>query len=252
MSSLLVGPSPPWRGAPAFIIEHPTEGLIAFDLGLSHQVAEHGEDAIAPPLGWLMESRGRVGLTLEHQMDEANLPILAVGYAVISHLHGDHLGVAGEMARAVFVGGANTRAGIAGTEESPFQGESGPEWVEFSSTNVGAPPIALPKAKASAEIGPFKSAIDLLGDGSVILIATGGGHTDEDVMMLVNLPGGPVLLTGDAVVHFDWLAIRRRRANRQRSHSCGRHPKYGSNASRHGRRPDHSRSRPPNSWACAR
>ena len=52
---------------------------------------------------------------------------------------------------------------------------------------------------------PFDSSVDLFGDGSVRLIR-GGGHTQEDVMALVALPGGPALLTGDAVVHRDWLA----------------------------------------------
>ena len=31
------------------------------------------------------------------------------------------------------------------------------------------------------------------------------GHTDGDLAAIVQLPGGPVLLAGDAVVHFDWL-----------------------------------------------
>jgi len=96
MSSLLVGPAPPWRAAPAFIIEHPNHELIAFDLGLSHEVAERGEEAIPPPVGWLMESRGHVGLTLEDQMREEGLSPQDVGYVVLSHLHEDHTGVAAE------------------------------------------------------------------------------------------------------------------------------------------------------------
>ena len=52
---------------------------------------------------------------------------------------------------------------------------------------------------------PFDGALDLFGDGSVEVIP-GGGHTHEDLMLLVALPEGPVLLTGAAVVHRDWLA----------------------------------------------
>jgi glyoxylase-like metal-dependent hydrolase (beta-lactamase superfamily II) len=54
---------------------------------------------------------------------------------------------------------------------------------------------------------PFERNFDLFGDGCVRLIP-GGGHTHEDVMALLALPQGPVLLAGDAVVHFDWLGAQ--------------------------------------------
>jgi N-acyl homoserine lactone hydrolase len=196
MSSLLVGPSPPWRAAPAFVIEHPSRGLVAFDLGLSHEVAEHGEEALSPPVRWLMESRGRLGLTLEAQMAEVGLSPSDVEHVVISHLHEDHTGVASEFAAALFVAGPGTRERMIESGHSPFRSSVVPEWRE-----VGA------EGEGSAErIGPFDFALDLFADGSLLIIPGGGGHTSEDIMMLVNLTSGPVLLTGDAVVHFDWLA----------------------------------------------
>ncbi len=191
MSSLLVGPNPPWRAVPAFVIEHPTRGLIVFDLGLSEEVAEHGEAAIPAPVGWLMESRGRPGFTLDAQMRDAGLDPAEVTTIIISHLHGDHLGVAGSFRHARFWAGRDTRHVITG-DGSPFRGGPPPNWSEFDfGTNL-------------RPLGPFGAAIDLLGDGSV-LVLRGGGHSPEGVMALVNLPSGPVLLTGDAVVHHDWL-----------------------------------------------
>ncbi len=197
MSSLLVGPAPPWRAAPAFIIEVPGRGLVAFDLGLSHEVAELGEKAIPPPVGWLMESRGRPGFTLDFQMKEDGLSPEDVHTVILSHLHGDHTGVAEEFAQASFVAGPGTRERFLEGPDAPFDPARLPEWREFG---VGA----VDRAR-TVRLGPFEAAIDLFGDGSIHLIAA-GGHTDEDVMALVNLPRGPVLLTGDAVVHFDWLA----------------------------------------------
>lgn len=193
MSSLLVGPAPPWRAVPAFVVEHPTHGLIVFDLGLSHDVAEQGEGALPAPMGWLMESRGRVGWTLETQMVEAGLAIRDVEQVVISHLHEDHTGVASEFAHAAFLAGPGTRSRMIEGSHSPFDHDAIPEWRE------------IPFEKEGEPIGPFDSAVDLFGDGSIQLIA-GGGHTPEGVMMLVNLESGPVLLTGDTVVHHDWLA----------------------------------------------
>ncbi len=195
MSSLLVGPSPPWRAVPAFVIEHPSRGLVAFDLGLSHEVAEHGEEAISPPVGWLMESRGRLGLTLEAQMREAGLSPNDVKHVVISHLHEDHTGVADELAHAVFIAGPGTRERMVEGRHSAFHSGVVPEWRE----------IVFEKEENAARIGPFDAGIDLFGDGSILLISGGGGHTSEDLMVLVNLESGPVLLAGDAVVHFDWL-----------------------------------------------
>ncbi len=195
MSSLLVGPSPPWRAAPAFVIEHPDRGLVVFDLGLSHEVAEHGEEAIAPPVGWLMESRGRPGLTLEAQMREAGLSPDDVKHVVISHLHEDHTGVADEFAHAVFIAGPGTRERMVEGSHPAFHSGVVPEWRE----------VAFEEEDDVAGIGSFESSIDLFGDGSILLISGGGGHTSEDLMALVNLETGPVLLTGDAVVHFDWL-----------------------------------------------
>ncbi len=196
MSSLLVGPSPPWRAAPAFVIEHASRGLVAFDLGLSREVAERGEKALSLPVRWLMESRGRPGLTLEAQMLEAGLSPDDVEYVVISHLHEDHSGLAGEFAEAHFIGGPGTRVRMIEGVHSPFHSGVVPEWREVGAEEEGS----------LAGVGPFDRAIDLFADGSILIIPGGGGHTREDIMMLVNLASGPVLLTGDAVVHFDWLA----------------------------------------------
>jgi len=206
MSSLLVGPAPPWRAAPAFVIEHPGRGLVAFDLGLSHEVAERGEQALSPPVRWLMKSRGRVGLTLEAQLREAGLAPDAVETVVISHLHEDHTGVADAFSRAVFIGGPGTRERVTSRRHTPFRSGVSPDWREVAFADDGEDAAGFQGAGRSAPIGPFGSGIDLFGDGSILLIATGGGHTREDLMALVNLATGPVLLTGDAVVHFDWLA----------------------------------------------
>jgi N-acyl homoserine lactone hydrolase len=200
MSSLLVGPAPPWRAAPAFVIEHPTRGSVVFDLGLSHELAEHGEKALAPPVAWLMESRGRLGLTLEAQMKEDGLSPDEIMYVVVSHLHEDHTGVADEFREAVFIAGPGTRERMIEGGHSPFRSGVVPDWQEVLSGDEG-----FQAEGRLRNIGPFESGIDLFGDGAIILILAGGGHSAEDLMALVNLTSGPVLLTGDAVVHFDWL-----------------------------------------------
>lgn len=184
MSPLLVGANPPWRPASAFVIEHPREGLVVFDLGLSQAVAQQGEAALGVPMRWLFKSRGRVGRTLEAQMRETGLEPSAVRWVIVSHLHADHLGAAPAFVTATFVGGA-------GASGHRFDTIVQPRWRDIDFAR-GEP---LP---------PFDRAVDLFGDRSVLLIQ-GGGHTPEDVMALLALPGGPALLAGDAVVHREWL-----------------------------------------------
>ncbi len=186
MSRLLVGQARPWRPAPAFVVEHPGHGLLVFDCGLSPEVARQGESALAFPLPWLMESRGAAGRTLDAQMSEAGLEPARVETVVISHLHEDHTGAARSFANATFIGGPGT-AGVV------LPGEFRPMWRELTDTDFTVP------------WAPFGKAMDLFGDASVLLLR-GGGHAAEGLMALLALPGGPVLLAGDAVVHLEWLA----------------------------------------------
>jgi N-acyl homoserine lactone hydrolase len=186
MSSLLVGSTRPWRPAPAFVLEHPREGLVVFDCGLSPEVAREGEAALGAPMRWLFESRGKPGRTLDAQMLEAGLDPSLVRWVVISHLHVDHVGAAFAFPGATFVGGA-------GTAGHALPGGFTPSFREIAFEGDREP------------FPPFDASIDLFGDGSFRLLR-GGGHAREDLMALIALPSGPALLTGDAVVHRDWLA----------------------------------------------
>lgn len=188
MSSLLVGDQRPWRPAPAFVIEHPVQGLVAFDTGLSPAVAREGEAALPIPMRWLFESRGAPERTLDAQMRPLGLEPESVRWVVLSHLHEDHTGALGAFPNARVVAGVER----AGWERAAFR--------------PGGP-------------APFDEHADLFGDGSVILLR-GGGHATEDVLALVALEGGWALLTGDAVVHRDWLAsddVQRVAVDRERA-----------------------------------
>jgi len=188
MSALLVGEQRPWRPAPAFVLEHPSRGLLVFDTGLSPEVARDGEAALPIPMRWLFESRGRPGRTLDAQMREAGLDPAKAGTVVLSHLHDDHTGTVGAFAAANFVAGAGTGGPFDRSADRPAS-----SWREIA------------RADATTALLPFDGGLDLFADGSVMLIP-GGGHAREDLMAMVALPGGPVLLAGDAVVHRDWLA----------------------------------------------
>jgi glyoxylase-like metal-dependent hydrolase (beta-lactamase superfamily II) len=140
--------------------------LTLFDTGLAHEVAARGRDAFPAPMRWLFDARSRADRALDVQIREATT--LPVRTIVLSHHHDDHTGTLGAFPGANVVDGAGVELGRPGP-------------------------------------APFERHHDLFGDGCVRLLA-GGGHAPEDLMALLALPEGPVLLTGDAVVHFAWLA----------------------------------------------
>jgi N-acyl homoserine lactone hydrolase len=185
MSELLVGRNNPWRPVPAFVIEHPHEGLIVFDTGLSDAVAARGTEALPWPERWLMESHGARAGTLPAQMRGAGLDPEQVRFVIVSHLHEDHIGQLSAFPKATFIAGA-------GTEELARARGFATRWRTVSFDH-------------SVGLGPFDGDERLFGDGSVTLLR-GGGHAREDLMALLGCEEGPILLTGDAVVHADWLA----------------------------------------------
>lgn len=117
-------------------------------------------------------------------MRAAGLAPDQVKWVVLSHLHDDHLGELGAFPNAQFLGGPGT---------SQFAAQRGlvERWHEQGSSTAVA-------------LGPFSKVVEPV-PGSGLWLVLGGGHTREDLMLLVRLEQGPVLLAGDAVVHRDWL-----------------------------------------------
>ncbi len=185
MSWLLVGNARPWRPNPAFIITHPSKGLVVFDTGLSLEVARQGEAAYPFPMRFLMQSIGDPNRTLDAQMIESGLDPKDVELVILSHLHDDHTGRIAVFPNASVIAGPQSLA-----ELKELALTDRPQPIDF---------------EEAAPLPPFDSSIDLFGDGSLSLLP-GAGHTAEDLMVLAALSEGPALLAGDAIVHRDWLA----------------------------------------------
>jgi len=129
------------------------------------------------------------GQDLPAQMEAAGIDPAAVSHVVLSHLHFDHAGSVESFPGAEVVVSRIERAAAreAGGPLSPFRstdfdGISRWRTLEF---DPGAP------------YATFASHVDLLGDGSVIVVPL-PGHTDGSVGVIARLEGGPVLLPGDA------------------------------------------------------
>jgi glyoxylase-like metal-dependent hydrolase (beta-lactamase superfamily II) len=117
-------------------------------------------------------------------MRRAGLDPDAVHHVVVSHGHGDHIGQIAAFPHARIIGGPGSARFARDDIERA-------RWRELDFDSAGP-------------FGPFDAAIDFPGDGSSVFIR-GGGHAPEGVMLFLALDEGAVLLTGDAVVHSDWL-----------------------------------------------
>ena len=196
VSSLLAGADTKWRPAPAFVIEHPTQGLIVFDAGLGPEIAEKGESALPFIVGFLFKTRSRPGLGLAAQMRAAGLDPLAVRFVILSHLHFDHVGDAEAFRNATFVAGAGARAADHSAQDGFAPAHT--DWIPASRWRE------IDFAREGKAYATFDRVVDLFGDRSIMLVG-GGGHATNDLGALLALPGGPALLAGDIIVHRDWL-----------------------------------------------
>jgi N-acyl homoserine lactone hydrolase len=148
MSQSVVGDVRPWRPNPAFVIRHPTQGLIVFDTGWPAEVVERGEYSI-PSLIESVNTRGRM---LDEQMTEVGLNPADVLYVVVSHLHDDHIGRVAAFPNAVVIGGPSADAALAKLARTARR-----MTIDFSS-----------------RLAPFDETHDLFGDGSIVLVHGGG------------------------------------------------------------------------------
>ena len=179
MSKALSPGNPKWRPAPVFLIQHPKYGYLLFDSGIAKKVALEGQGAMPFPMPLLFESMSSEDKVIDAQLTRFGVPMDSIKTIIISHLHGDHTG------------------GL-----QLFRKTRG---VVHTNSTVKTNGLTLVNASAfQKHSSVISNTFDLFGDETLLLIES-AGHTTGDLMLLVSADNGPALLTGDAVVHFDWL-----------------------------------------------
>ena len=192
----------PWRPIHVFVIEH-ERGLVLFDTG------QDRASLIEPdyyPAGFMRLvyrrlARFEIGPdeTVSAQLAHLGYSAGDVRWAVLSHLHQDHIGGLRELLKARFV--------VSAVEWDAMRAPHA-EMAGFLPVHTDLPGATWDrvtyKATTDSSIAPFTESHDLFGDGSIVLLPT-PGHTAGSLSMLVRHVGTPLLLAGDLTYDVDLL-----------------------------------------------
>ena len=192
----------------AFLLEHPTAGLVLVDTGFHRSVAEGPASERARnlgPIGRLMarDVRMRPEQTVLAQLRTLGVDPAEVRLIVMTHLHFDHASALCDFPEAtVLVSEQEWRAatGRSGVVHGYSKAQLDPR-LNYTTIDFAGP--------AAAAYGPFERAVDVFDDGSLMLLFT-PGHSDGHLSLIVRLADREALLIGDAAYTLGTLREGRR------------------------------------------
>lgn len=165
----------------AYVLEHPKQGLVVIDTGLSHRFSEDDAD-VGGLLGMTVDARLEPGRDLPSQMKAAKLPPEKVRWVILSDLR---FGNAGEIeafpdARVVVSRAEHQEAYQGGGEYNRADFDDVESWkfVDFDDAKP---------------VGTLQAAIDLFGDETCLLVDA-SGRTAGGIGVLVRLRSRAVFL----------------------------------------------------------
>ncbi|HKA98575.1 MAG TPA: N-acyl homoserine lactonase family protein [Streptosporangiaceae bacterium] len=185
----------PPRPVNVYVIEH-ARGLILFDTGQDR--ASVTDDTYFPGgvTGYLYDRLARFDIGAQ---DALTAQLATLGYAppdvdtaILSHLHEDHIGGLAELADADLLVSAAEWAELSGPV---------PELRGFLRGHIQLPGLkwhrVSPGRATDPGLAPFTESLDVMGDGSLVLLPT-PGHTAGSMSLLVRRAARPpLLLAGD-------------------------------------------------------
>jgi N-acyl homoserine lactone hydrolase len=185
----------PPRPMNAYVIEH-ARGLILFDTGQDR--ASVTDDTYFPSglTGYLYDRLARFDIgendTLTAQLATLGYSPADVSTAILSHLHQDHIGGLAELTGCDLLVSAAEWAELA---------KPAPELRGFLRNHIQLPGLTwhqvTPEPTKDPALAPFTESLDVMGDGSLVLLPT-PGHTAGSMSLLVRRAGRPpLLLAGD-------------------------------------------------------
>jgi N-acyl homoserine lactone hydrolase len=178
-----------------YVIEH-ARGLILFDTGQDRASVTDASYFPGAFTGYLYHRLARFDIaendTLTAQLATLGYVPADVDTVIVSHLHTDHIGGLRELTRSELLVSAAEWAELA---------KPAPELRGFLPSHIQRPELKWHQVSlepaADPALAPFTESLDVMGDGSLMLLPT-PGHTAGSVSLLVRRAARPpLLLAGD-------------------------------------------------------
>jgi len=181
-----------------YLIEHPKHGFCLIDTGIHSDFVTNKIGNFGPLVGKIIQVKTQKGMDVLSQIASIGLGVKDIRHIVMTHLHPDHssgLPLLKDSGCMIYTDYKELK-----TASSPLGMMNGylkKHWQGFQ----------IEFFKYNLTIPSFDKVADLFGDESIFVIST-YGHTEGNVSILLNMEGGPVLLTGDAAHRRDNLMSR--------------------------------------------
>ncbi|HEV7585161.1 MAG TPA: N-acyl homoserine lactonase family protein [Solirubrobacteraceae bacterium] len=179
----------------AFLLEHPSAGLVLVDTGFHRSVAVGPASERARNLGTVgrvmaRELRMEPEQTVVAQLGKLGVDARDVGLVVMTHLHFDHASALCDFPHATVL--------LASKEWDVATGR-GAALRGYSRAQLDPRPsyLTIDFARTGTRHGPFERAVDVFGDGSLTLVST-PGHSAGHLSLIARLGNREALLIGDA------------------------------------------------------
>ncbi len=194
----------PPRPISAYVIEH-ANGLILFDTGQDRASVTDPSYFPGGAAGYLYDRLARFHIgeeeTLTTQLATLGYAPADVDTAILSHLHQDHMGGLPELSGADLL--------VAAAEWAELS-KPAPEPRGFLRKHIQLPGLRWHQVDlqptADQALAPFTRSLDVMGDGSLVLLPT-PGHTAGSMSLLIRRrQRSPLLLVGDLTYGAELLA----------------------------------------------
>ena len=185
-------PRDEWTQIPvaAFLVEHPTAGVILVDTGFHPAVAVDPKQGLGLTGVVFKDLRMDPGQAVAAQLREHKVDPASVKAVVMTHLHNLQASGIAEFPAATFVLSAQEwEAASNGRQTDGYIRRQFDHAFKYRTLDF--------EAAATDSFATFGRSLDLFGDGSVRVVFT-PGHTLGHCSVVLRLKGREALLTGDA------------------------------------------------------